>query len=63
MDVILLARGLDILAIWVETDLTIAIHCISTGGEPWTFQSIRRQISELISFNKDIVFHIYGERN
>ncbi|XP_022866066.1 uncharacterized protein LOC111385870 [Olea europaea var. sylvestris] len=63
LDGLLLARGLGISAIWLEADSTLAIHCITKGGGPWSIQGILRQIRDFICFDRDTVSHIYREGN
>lgn len=60
---ILLARGVGISTIWVYADLSVAIHCITRGGGPWKIQGTFRQIRDLISFDRDMVSHIYRKEN
>ncbi|XP_022853772.1 uncharacterized protein LOC111375202 [Olea europaea var. sylvestris] len=63
LDGILLAKGLGISAIWIEVDSTLAIHCITKGGGPWTIQGILRRIRDFICFDRDTVSQIYREGN
>ncbi|XP_022866063.1 uncharacterized protein LOC111385868 [Olea europaea var. sylvestris] len=63
LDGLLLARGLGISAIWLEADSTLAIHCITKGGGPWSIQGILRQIRDFICLDRDTVSHIYREGN
>ncbi|KAL2480194.1 RNase H domain-containing protein [Abeliophyllum distichum] len=58
-----LARWMGLVDLWIETDSTLAVHCISRGGGPWVIQSMLRHIRHLLSFDRDIVFHIFREGN
>ncbi|KAL2457313.1 RNase H domain-containing protein [Abeliophyllum distichum] len=58
-----LARRMGLVDLWIETDSTLAIHCISRGGGPWVIQSMLRRIRHLLSFDRGTVFHIFREEN
>ncbi|KAL2541605.1 Uncharacterized protein Adt_02583 [Abeliophyllum distichum] len=46
-----LARRMGLVDLWIETDSTLAVHCILRGGGPWVIQSILRRIRYLLSFD------------
>ncbi|KAL2518268.1 Uncharacterized protein Adt_14515 [Abeliophyllum distichum] len=50
-------RRMGLVDLWIETDSTLAVHCISRGGGPWVIQSILTCIRHLLSFDRDTVFH------
>ncbi|KAL2505093.1 Uncharacterized protein Adt_20714 [Abeliophyllum distichum] len=58
-----LARRMGLVDLWIETDSTLAVHCISRGGGPWVIQSILRRIRHLLSFDQDTIFYIFREEN
>ncbi|KAL2511702.1 Uncharacterized protein Adt_17302 [Abeliophyllum distichum] len=58
-----LARRMGLVDLWIETDSTLAVHCISRGGGPWVIQSMLRRIRQLLSFDRDTVSHIFREEN
>ncbi|KAL2464857.1 Ribonuclease H domain [Abeliophyllum distichum] len=39
---IILAQRLGLSVLWVESDSTLAIHCITKGGGPWHIQATLR---------------------
>ncbi|KAL2503882.1 Uncharacterized protein Adt_19503 [Abeliophyllum distichum] len=49
--------------LWIEADSTLAIHCITRGGGPWSIQAILRHIRHLLTFDHDTISHIYREGN
>ncbi|KAL2472343.1 Ribonuclease H protein [Abeliophyllum distichum] len=49
--------------LWIESDSTLAIHCIIRGGGPWSIQAILRHIRHLFSSERDVISHIYLESN
>ncbi|KAL2498957.1 Uncharacterized protein Adt_24507 [Abeliophyllum distichum] len=58
-----LARRMGLVDLWIETDSTLAVHCISRGGGSWVIQSMLRRIRHLLSFDRDTVSHIFREEN
>ncbi|KAL2505042.1 Uncharacterized protein Adt_20663 [Abeliophyllum distichum] len=46
-----LARRMGLVDLWIETDSTMAVHCISRGGDSWVIQSILKRIRHLLSFD------------
>ncbi|KAL2533869.1 RNase H family protein [Abeliophyllum distichum] len=63
LDGIILAQRIVLLDLWIESDSTLAIHCITRGGEPWSIQATLRHIRHLLAFDHDIISHIYREDN
>ncbi|KAL2531244.1 Ribonuclease H protein [Abeliophyllum distichum] len=53
--------GLTIL--WVESDSTLAIHCITKGGRPWNIQATLCHIKHLLVLDRDTITHIFREGN
>ncbi|KAL2506639.1 Uncharacterized protein Adt_22260 [Abeliophyllum distichum] len=49
--------------LWIESDSTLVIHCMTKGGGPWSIQATLRHIKHLIAFDRDIISHIYREEN
>ncbi|KAL2541997.1 Uncharacterized protein Adt_02975 [Abeliophyllum distichum] len=47
----------------IESDSTLAIHCITKGGGPWSIQATLYHIRHLITFDRDTISHIYRESN
>ncbi|KAL2490800.1 Uncharacterized protein Adt_26428 [Abeliophyllum distichum] len=58
-----LARRMGLVDLWIETNSTLDVHCISRGRGPWVIQSILRRIRHLLSFDRDIFSHIFREEN
>ncbi|KAL2471104.1 Uncharacterized protein Adt_39240 [Abeliophyllum distichum] len=63
LDGIILAQRLGLSVLWVESDSTLAIHCITKGGGPWHIQATIRHIRHLLSLDRDTITHIYREGN
>ncbi|KAL2492118.1 Uncharacterized protein Adt_27746 [Abeliophyllum distichum] len=67
LDGIILAQrlGLSVLypVLWVESDSTLAIHCITKGGGPWHIQATLRHIRHLLALDRDTITHIFREGN
>ncbi|KAL2531288.1 Uncharacterized protein Adt_04639 [Abeliophyllum distichum] len=49
--------------LWIESNSTLAIHCITRGGGPWSIQATLRHIRNLIAFDRDTISHIILEGN
>ncbi|KAL2506934.1 Uncharacterized protein Adt_22555 [Abeliophyllum distichum] len=49
--------------LWIESDYTLAIHCITRGGGPWSIQVTLCRIRHLLTFDRDTISHIYREGN
>ncbi|KAL2455920.1 Uncharacterized protein Adt_47033 [Abeliophyllum distichum] len=49
--------------LWIEFNSTLAIHCITRGGGPWSIQATLRHIRHLIAFDRDTISHIILEGN
>lgn len=62
-DGILLVRDLGLSDICVEAYSTVAIHYITRGSGLWPFRWILKQITDIISFDRDMVSHIFREGN
>ncbi|KAL2531794.1 Uncharacterized protein Adt_05145 [Abeliophyllum distichum] len=62
-DGIILAQRLGLSVLWVESDSTLAIHCITKGGGPWHIQATIRHIRHLQALDRDTITHIYREGN
>ncbi|KAL2455081.1 RNase H domain-containing protein [Abeliophyllum distichum] len=62
-DGIILAQRLVLSYLWIESDSTLAIHCITRGGGPWSIQATLRHIRHLLTFDRDTISHIYREGN
>ncbi|KAL2519778.1 Uncharacterized protein Adt_16025 [Abeliophyllum distichum] len=54
-----LARRMGLVDLWMETDSTLVVHCISYGGGPWVIQSILTRIRHLLSFDQDTFFTFF----
>ncbi|KAL2462289.1 RNase H domain-containing protein [Abeliophyllum distichum] len=63
LDGIILAQRLGLSVLWVESDSTLAIHCITKGGEPWHIQATLRHIRHLLALDRDTITHIFREGN
>ncbi|KAL2486409.1 Uncharacterized protein Adt_31165 [Abeliophyllum distichum] len=63
LDGIILAQRLGLSDLWVESDSTLAIHCITKGGGPWHIQATIRHIRHLLVLDRDTITHIYREGN
>ncbi|KAL2476811.1 Uncharacterized protein Adt_37547 [Abeliophyllum distichum] len=63
LDGIILARRLGLSVLWVESDSTLAIHCITKGGGPWHIQATLRHIRHLLVLDMDTITHIFRESN
>ncbi|KAL2470317.1 Heat shock 70 kDa protein 17-like [Abeliophyllum distichum] len=63
LDGIILAQRLGLSVLWVESDSTLAIHCITKGGGPWHIQATIRHIRHLLTLDRDTITHIYREGN
>ncbi|KAL2466229.1 RNase H domain-containing protein [Abeliophyllum distichum] len=63
LDGIILAQRLGLSVLWVESDSTLAIHCITKGGGPWHIQATIRHIRHLLALDRDTITHIYREGN
>ncbi|KAL2531246.1 Uncharacterized protein Adt_04597 [Abeliophyllum distichum] len=57
------AQRTGLLVLWIESDSTLSIHCITRGGGPWAIQDIICHIRHLLVFDRDTVTHIYREEN
>ncbi|KAL2459896.1 Ribonuclease H protein [Abeliophyllum distichum] len=49
--------------LWVESDSTLAIHCITKGGGPWHIQATLWHIRHLLALDRDTITHIFREGN
>ncbi|KAL2461817.1 Uncharacterized protein Adt_45237 [Abeliophyllum distichum] len=47
----------------LSPNFTLAIHCITKCGGPWSIQATIRHIKHLIAFDRDTISHIYHEDN
>ncbi|KAL2479953.1 Uncharacterized protein Adt_32919 [Abeliophyllum distichum] len=56
-------KRLVLLDLWIESDSSLAIHCITRGGGPWSIQATLRRIRHLLTFDRDTISHIYREEN
>ncbi|KAL2532016.1 Uncharacterized protein Adt_05367 [Abeliophyllum distichum] len=63
LDEIILAQRLGLSVLWVESDSTLAIHCITKGGGPWHIQATLRHIRHLLALDRDTITHIFREDN
>ncbi|KAL2531299.1 SVP3 [Abeliophyllum distichum] len=63
LDGIILAQRLELSVLWVESDSTLAIHCITKGGGPWHIQVTLRHIRHLLALDRDTITHIFREGN
>ncbi|KAL2471459.1 Uncharacterized protein Adt_39595 [Abeliophyllum distichum] len=63
LDGIILAQRLGLSVLWVESDSTLAIHCITKGGGPWNIQATLRHIRHLLALDRDTITHIFREGN
>ncbi|KAL2527183.1 Uncharacterized protein Adt_12237 [Abeliophyllum distichum] len=63
LDGIILAQRLGLSVLWVESDSTLAIHCITKGGGPWHIQATLRHIRHLLALDRDTITHIFREGN
>ncbi|KAL2527460.1 Uncharacterized protein Adt_12514 [Abeliophyllum distichum] len=63
LDDIILVQRIVLSNLWIETDFTLAIHCITRGGGPWSIQDTLHHIRHLLAFDRDTIFHIYCEGN
>ncbi|KAL2525897.1 Uncharacterized protein Adt_10951 [Abeliophyllum distichum] len=63
LDGITLAQRLGLSVLWVESDSTLAIHCITKGGGPWNIQATLRHIRHLLALDRDTITHIFREGN
>ncbi|KAL2526397.1 Uncharacterized protein Adt_11451 [Abeliophyllum distichum] len=61
LDGIILARRIVLSPLWIEADSTLAIHCITKGGGPWSIQATLRHIRHLLASDCDTISHIYRE--
>ncbi|KAL2516624.1 Uncharacterized protein Adt_12871 [Abeliophyllum distichum] len=61
--VLLVEEGLSEILLWVESDSTLAIHCITKGGGPWHIQATLRHIRHLLAPDRDTITHIFREGN
>ncbi|KAL2531469.1 Ribonuclease H protein [Abeliophyllum distichum] len=59
----ILAQRIVLSDLWIESDSTLAIHCIIRGGGPWSIQATLRHIRHLLAFNRDTISHIFREGN
>ncbi|KAL2497804.1 Uncharacterized protein Adt_23354 [Abeliophyllum distichum] len=59
LDGIILAQRLGLSVLWVESDSTLAIHCITKGGGPWHIQATLRHIRHLLALDRDTITHIF----
>lgn len=62
LEEILLATQLGFSDLWVKTDSTLAINCVTRDAGPWAIWDIPRRIRNL-SLNQDSIFRIYRNRN
>ncbi|KAL2481154.1 Uncharacterized protein Adt_34120 [Abeliophyllum distichum] len=62
-DGIIIAQRLVLSDLWIESDSTLAIHCITRGGGHWSIQVTLRHIRHLLTFDRDTISHIYREGN
>ncbi|KAL2525495.1 Uncharacterized protein Adt_10549 [Abeliophyllum distichum] len=60
---LILAQRLGLSVQWVESDSTLAIHCITKGGGPWHIQATLRHIRHLLALDRDTITHIFREGN
>ncbi|KAL2512747.1 Uncharacterized protein Adt_18347 [Abeliophyllum distichum] len=60
---IILAQRLVLSNLWIESDSTLAIHCITRGGLPWYIQATLCHIKHLLTFDRGTISHIYREGN
>ncbi|KAL2532578.1 Uncharacterized protein Adt_05929 [Abeliophyllum distichum] len=56
-------KRLGLSVLWVESDSTLAIHCITKGGGPWHIQATLRHIRHLLAMDRDTITHIFREGN
>ncbi|KAL2511002.1 Uncharacterized protein Adt_16602 [Abeliophyllum distichum] len=63
LDGIILFRRTVLSDLWIEADSTLAIHCLTRGGGPWSIQATRLYIGHLLAFDRDTISHIYCEGN
>ncbi|KAL2497408.1 Uncharacterized protein Adt_22958 [Abeliophyllum distichum] len=63
LDGIILAQRLGLSVLWVESDSTLAIHCIIKGGGPWHIQATLRHIRHLLALDRNTITHIFREGN
>ncbi|KAL2524865.1 RNase H domain-containing protein [Abeliophyllum distichum] len=63
LDGIILAQRLGLSVLWVESDSTLAIHCIIKGGGPWHVQATLRHIRHLLALDRNTITHIFREGN
>ncbi|KAL2464859.1 Uncharacterized protein Adt_40710 [Abeliophyllum distichum] len=61
LDGIIMAQRLGLSVLWVESDSTLAIHCITKGGGPWHIQATLRHIRHLLALDRDTITHIFRE--
>ncbi|KAL2485051.1 Uncharacterized protein Adt_29807 [Abeliophyllum distichum] len=57
------AQRLGLSVLWVESDSTLAIQCITKGGGPWHIQATLRHIRHLLALDRDTITHIFREGN
>ncbi|KAL2512503.1 Uncharacterized protein Adt_18103 [Abeliophyllum distichum] len=62
-DGIILVQRLVLSDLWIESNSTLAIHCITKGGRPWSIQATLSYIKYLLTFDRDTISHIYREGN
>ncbi|KAL2491819.1 Uncharacterized protein Adt_27447 [Abeliophyllum distichum] len=63
LDGLILAQRLGLSVLWVESDSTLAINCITKGGGPWHIQATLRHIRHLLALDRDTITHIFREGN
>ncbi|KAL2492109.1 Uncharacterized protein Adt_27737 [Abeliophyllum distichum] len=63
LDGIILAQRFVLSDLWIESNSTLAIHCITRGGGPWSIQATLRHIRHLLTFDRYTISHIYREEN
>ncbi|KAL2465905.1 Uncharacterized protein Adt_41756 [Abeliophyllum distichum] len=63
LDGIIMAQRLGLSVLWVESDSTLAIHCITKGGGLWHIQATLRHIRHLLALDRDTITHIFREGN
>ncbi|KAL2505651.1 Ribonuclease H protein [Abeliophyllum distichum] len=63
LDDIILVQRIVLLDLWIESDFTLVIHCITRNGGPWSIQATLRDIRHLFAFDCDTISHTYREGN
>ncbi|KAL2492075.1 Uncharacterized protein Adt_27703 [Abeliophyllum distichum] len=61
LDCIILAQRFVLSDLWIESNSTLAIHCITRGGGLWSIQATLRHIGHLLTFDR-VLFLIFIAR-